>query len=165
MQKLNFLVVGLFIVGVTAAVAEDARFRFDSSTDFSKYKTYKWVAIRGAPHANQAVEKEITEAVDGELAKKGLIRTDADTVDLFIGYLGAIGTEEFTAPETDWGGGSFTIHTGQVVLEMYDPARKKLVWLNTVSKIIDPNANPEKRQKNITKAMSKLLGNYPPKKK
>ena len=30
------------------------------------------------------------------------------------------------------------------------------------SKTIDPNAKPEKRQKNLNKAMTKLLKNYPP---
>jgi hypothetical protein len=39
------------------------------------------------------------------------------------------------------------------------------VWRGAVSKTIDPNAKPDKRQKNIQKAIEKLLKNYPPKKK
>jgi hypothetical protein len=40
-----------------------------------------------------------------------------------------------------------------------------LVWRGTVSKTLDPTAKPEKRQKNLEKAVEKMLKNYPPKKK
>jgi hypothetical protein len=36
------------------------------------------------------------------------------------------------------------------------------VWEGTASKVIDPKAKPEKQQKNLAKAVSKLLKNYPP---
>lgn len=45
---------------------------------------------------------------------------------------------------------------------MYDRADKRLVWRGKVSKTIDPKAKPDKRQKNIQKAIEKLLKNYPP---
>jgi hypothetical protein len=48
---------------------------------------------------------------------------------------------------------------------MYDSAKKELVWRGVASKTIDPKAKPEKQQNNITKAVDKLLKNYPPKKK
>ena len=60
---------------------------------------------------------------------------------------------------------SETILTGQLDLDMYDSANKRLVWKGTVAKTIDPGAKPDKRQKNITKSIEKLLKNYPPKKK
>jgi hypothetical protein len=46
---------------------------------------------------------------------------------------------------------------------MYDPAKKQLVWRGTATKTLDPKAKPEKRQKNLAKAMTKLFKNYPPK--
>jgi len=48
---------------------------------------------------------------------------------------------------------------------MYDSAKKELVWRGTASKTLDPKAKPDKQQKNIKKAVDKLLKNYPPKKK
>jgi hypothetical protein len=45
---------------------------------------------------------------------------------------------------------------------MYDAAQQKLVWRGTVSKSLDTKAKPEKRQKNLAKAMAKLLKNFPP---
>ena len=46
---------------------------------------------------------------------------------------------------------------------MYDPAKKQLVWRGEATKTLDPKAKPDKRQKNITKGVAKLLKNYPPK--
>ena len=57
---------------------------------------------------------------------------------------------------------SSTITIGTLGLDVYDPAVKQLVWRGRASKTIDPNAKPEKRQKNFDKAMKKLLKNYPP---
>jgi len=37
------------------------------------------------------VQKQITDALDAELAKKGLTKTDADSADLYIAYQTAIG--------------------------------------------------------------------------
>jgi hypothetical protein len=62
-------------------------------------------------------------------------------------------------------GSTSTIYVGQLGLDMYDSAKRELVWRGTASKTIDPKAKPDKRQKNITKAVTKLLKNYPPTKK
>jgi hypothetical protein len=48
---------------------------------------------------------------------------------------------------------------------MYDPATKQLVWRGVASKTLDPNAKPEKKEKNIGKVVKKLLKNFPPKQK
>ena len=57
-----------------------------------------------------------------------------------------------------------TISIGSLVLDMYEPGTKELVWTGTATKTIDPSSNQEKNQKNLDKAMAKLLKNYPPKK-
>ena len=45
---------------------------------------------------------------------------------------------------------------------MYDAKDKDLVWRGVVSKTLDPKAKPDKQEKNLTKAVAKLLKNYPP---
>ena len=56
---------------------------------------------------------------------------------------------------------------GNLDLDMYDSAKKELVWRGVASKTIDPKAKPEKQQKNmqLRRKFDKLLKNYPPKKK
>jgi hypothetical protein len=187
MRRLILLAIALLFVAVTSAVAQDVRYDFDKDKDFSKYKTYKWVPIKDADQPNELTAKQITAAIDAELANKGLTKTDLDSADLYIGYQTAVGTEkQFTAYNTGWGygpgwgrgwygyggmattttyGSTSTIYIGQLDLSMYDAAQKQLVWRGTASKTLDPKAKPEKRQKNITKAVQKLLKNYPPPKK
>ena len=94
MKKMLFLSIALFLLSVSAAVGQDVRYNFDKDTDFAKFKTYKWVALKDAPEVDNLRDKQIKEAVDAELTAKGLTKTDADSADLYIGYQAAIGTEK-----------------------------------------------------------------------
>jgi hypothetical protein len=187
MKKVVQLSIILLLMAATGAVAQDVRYNFDKNTDFSKFKTYKWVDIKGADHANDLVDKQIKDALDAELARKGLSKVEGDNADLYIGYQTAVGQEkQFNSYSTDWGYGSgwyrggwyggmggsstttgqtSTIYNGQLALDMYDSANKDLVWRGIATKTLDPKAKPDKQQKNLTKAVTKLLKNYPPQSK
>ena len=55
---------------------------------------------------NSIVNGQIKAAVDTELAKKGLTRTDSDGADLYIGYQTGISTEkQYTSFDSGWGYG------------------------------------------------------------
>ena len=168
------LVMGLMLAPLAsgAAMAQDVSTNSMPGTDFSKYHTYKWVTIEGASYPNQIVDAQIKSSIDSQLAAKGLTKTDGDKADLYIGYQASVSKEkQWNAYGTGglrWGGGmanasSSTISVGTLVLDMYDPSTKQLVWTGRATKTLDPNANQEKRQKNLDKAMQKLLKNYPPK--
>jgi len=60
---------------------------------------------------------------------------------------------------------SSTINVGTLVLDMYDPTTKQLVWTGNATKTIDPSSNEEKNQKRLDKAMEKLLKHFPPNQK
>jgi hypothetical protein len=164
-------------------MAQDVRYNFASGQDFSKYRTYKWVDIKGSDKLNSLAEQQLQAAVDAELIKKGLSKTDAETADIFIAYQAAIGQEkQVNSYSTDWGYGpgwygygryggmgggtttatTSTIHIGQLTLDMYDPGEKQLVWRGTASKTLDTKAKPDKQKKNLDKAVAKLLKNFPP---
>ncbi len=182
MKKLLFFMLALLLLTSARIFAQDVRYNFDKSTDFSKFRTYKWVTLKGAEKPDDLTDKQIKAAIDAELARKGLTKTDADNADLYIGYQPAIGQEkQFTSYSSGWGygpgwgrgwyggtgsttihGQTSTIYTGQLALDMYDSATHALVWRGVVSKTLDPKAKPEKRQKNLQKATAKLLKNYPP---
>jgi hypothetical protein len=162
----------LALLACGAALAQDVTFNSMPGTDFAKYHTYKWVGIQGATYPNQIVDTQIKSSIDSQLAAKGLTKTDADKADLYIGYQASVDQEkQWNAYGTGglrWGGGmanatSSKISVGTLVLDMYDPGSKQLVWTGRATKTLDPGANQEKRQKNLDKAMQKLLKNYPPK--
>lgn len=161
------------ILACSALLAQDVSTNAMPGTDFSKYHTYKWVTIEGATYPNQIVDAQIKQAVDAQLAAKGLTKTDGETADLFVGYQVAVSQQKQwnaygMGGGIRWGGGmatatSSTINTGTLALDMYDPATKQLVWRGTATKTLDPNASQEKKTKNLNKAMAKLLKNFPPK--
>ena len=186
MTRSILLAIALLLGGVTATMAQDVRYDYDKDKDFSKFKSYKWVSIKGADQPDELTGKRIMAAVDAELATKGVTKTDSDTADLYIAYQTAVGTEkQFTSYNTGWGygpgwgtgwygggmnstttyGSTSTIYVGQLDISMYDPATKQLVWRGVASKTLDPKAKPEKKDKNIGKAVQKLLKNFPPKQK
>lgn len=154
------------------ANAQDVRYNFMPGTDFSKYHTYKWIEIEGASHPNAIVDSEIKQAVDAQLASKGLTQATGDSADLYIGYQTAVTQQrQWNAWGTGmgfrFGGGmatatSSTIDVGTIVIDMYDSKAKQLVWTGTATKTIDPSNNQEKNIKNLNKAMEKLLKSYPP---
>jgi hypothetical protein len=182
MKRLFTVLCVMVLLGATAALAQDVRYNFDKNADFSKYKTYKWVPIKDAAKVSDLVDKQIKDAIDTELATKGLTKVDGDDANLFVGYQPAVGEEkQFNSYSTGWGygpgwgggwyggmgststtGTTSTIYKGQLALDMYDSAGHDLVWRGVVSKTIDPKAKPEKQQKNLAKAVQKLLKNYPP---
>src|SRR5579871_1443723 len=185
MKQLLVLSTILLLAGASQARAQDVRYNFDSTADFGKFKTYKWVTIKGAGQVNPLVEKQLQATVDAELAKKGLTRTDAENPDLFIAYQAGVGKEkEYTSFDSGWGygpgwygggwygggggittGSTSTIYVGQLALDMYAQAPHSLVFRSVASKTLDPEAKPEKQQKNLTKAVAKMLKNFPPKPK
>ena len=59
-------------------------------------------------------------------------------------------------------GSTSTIYIGQLALDMYASSPKTLVFRTVASKTLDTEAKPEKQQKNLAKAVTKMLKNYPP---
>ncbi len=152
------------------ALAQDVRYNYLPGTDFSKYKTYKWVEIPGASHPDQIVAAQITQAVDSQQAAKGLTKTESEQADLYVTYQLAINQEK-QWDAMGYGGyrwnrmgtmTSSTINIGTLVVDMYDVATKKQVWHGDATKTLNPSKDPQKNQERIQKAVAKLLKNYPP---
>ena len=170
----------LLLVGTGIAAAQDVRYNFDKQANFTTFKTYKWVVIKGN-QLSELADRQVKVAFDIELEKKGLTLSESDTADLLIGYQAAVSQEkEYTSYDTGygygpgWGGGWYgggggmttgttsTIYIGQIALDIYASASKALIWRGNASKTLDPRAKPDKQQKNLEKAVAKLLKNYPP---
>ena len=79
MKRLTLLSTIMLVFAVGTAVAQDIRYDFDKSKDFSKYKTYKWVPIKGADQPDQLTTAKVTSAVDVELAA-GTLTEDSNVL-------------------------------------------------------------------------------------
>jgi len=183
MKRVFAFVCAMFVITVCSAAAQDVRYNFDKSADFSKFKTYCWVELKDAAKLDNITENNIKSSVDAQLAQKGLTKADCDKADLLVGMQAAVGQEkQFTSYSSGWGygpgwygggwygpggstmttGSTSTIYTGQLTLDFYSSAGHDLVFRAVASKTMDPKAKPEKQQKNIDKAVAKMMKNFPP---
>ena len=170
-------VLGLWCVSATA---QEIRYNFMPGTDFSKYKSYKWVRIPNAQYPNQILDNQIMASIDAQLATKGLTKNESNP-DLYVAYQASVDKEtqwnSFSSGGDMWGWGrwgggwggmqtttttSQTINIGTLSLDMYDVAAKNQVWRGQASKTLGSGKDPAKVQKNLDKAMVKLFKKYPP---
>ena len=175
MFSLLAVIASVLFIGAAAAHAQDVSVNYAPGTDFFKYSTYRWVEVEGAEKPDDIVDGQIRQAVEKALAAKGLKKAEGDEASLFIAYQLALTQERQVNAYSSggygygwrYGGGmatttatTTTINIGTIALDMYDPAEKALVWRGQASKTIDAKAKPEKRQKNLDKAMTKLLKDF-----
>ena len=166
--------------------AQDVRYNYLQGTNFAKYRTYKWVQVPNVQYPNQILDGQIKQAIEAQLSMKGLTKTEGDNPDLYITYQVAINQEKqwnaYSSGGDYWGYGrwggwggyggyggpqtttatSTTITIGTLNLDFYDVAAKQQIWRGEATKTLKQQKNPEKLQKNLNKAMAKLLKNYPP---
>ena len=149
-----------------AMLAQDVQYNYDRDADFTTYKTYQWLE-RDRP-GNQLLDKDIHRAIDSQLIQKGLQKVESNG-DLHIQYVTALDRER----QVDaWSMGprwsalgratTSTVEIGTLILNIYDPAKKQLVWRGSASKTLNINKDPDKNYNNLEKAVAKLLRNYPP---
>ena len=180
-QILVAVCIGLF--WIVAASAQDIRYNFMPGTNFAKYKTYKWARVPKAQYPNDILDSQIMQAIDTQLAAKGLTKSAGEDADLVITYQAAVSEEKqwnsYSTGDNMWGYGrwggwggyggmstttttSETIHIGTLAVDIYDAAAKNQIWKGEASKTLGSGKDPEKVNKNINKAVAKLFKKYPP---
>ena len=172
--------IALILSFCATAWSQDVTVNYVPGTDFSKFKTYKWVPIESNMHPDAMVEQQIKQSIDNELASKGFVKTDDQNADLYVGYQVSIEEEKQwdaynlgVGPRWGWGMGgmgmggnatvtSSTIQVGTLGFDVYDRTNQKLIWRGSATKTLNPPKDPEKRQRNLDKAVAKLLKDFPP---
>lgn len=183
-RTLQIAIAGLvFLFCCSWAAAQDIRYNFKPGTDFSKYKTYRWVRVPKAQYPNQILDGQIIQAIDAQLASKGLSKTESESADLVVTYQAAVNQEKqwnsYSTGDSMWGYGrwggwggyggmstttttSSTINIGTLDVDIYDVAQKEQIWRGEATKTLGSGKDPNKVQKNLNKAMEKLFKKYPP---
>lgn len=165
------IVASMILFWCGTALTQDVQYNYVPGTDFSKYKTYTWVEVPDHKYPDQILDGQIKAAIDSQLAQKGLAKTAGESADLYVTYQLAIDQQK---QWNAYGGGgwrigmgsatatSSNINIGTLVLDFYDAKAKQQVWTGHATKQLNPSKDPAKNQKNLQKAMAKLLKNYPP---
>jgi hypothetical protein len=166
-------VLGAMLLTTTIS-AQEIGFDFDRTVNFAGFKTYAWVAGTNVP--DQLVHQRLVNAVDAQMAMKGMTRVaPGSQPDLLVAYHATTDRNlQITGFGSGWGGYRFygsrnvsaraeEILVGTWIVDIVNPRTNAIVWRATATKDIDLHAKPEKRDKGIAKAAEKMFKHYPPK--
>lgn len=170
MRTKTFFTMATVALVSTIMLAQSVTYDFDRSANFTSFKTYAWT--RGNPVADELNHQRIVRAIDAQLTAKGMVRIDAaGNPDVLVAYHASFDRDlQINAFGTGFGplarSGSARVEevtVGTLAVDMLNAATRNIVWRAMASKDLNPNAKPEKRDKNINSAAEKLFKNYPPK--
>lgn len=152
---------------------------YDTSTDFSKYKTFCWMSgcefkFAGPEYLNDSLLREnLKEAIIDELESKGL-KQDVNNPDLLVGFTITVKDEQaviyhraedtpaYIKPlETEKEVINYL--KGSLIIGLADARESKMVWQSQAVSYME--LNPDFNEKNIRKGIKYVLRNYPPKAK
>lgn len=180
-MKHTFFALAFYLLLFSSLASAQTSYDFDRSTDFSAIKTYAWQPGTDLKF-DEIAERRLTEAVDRQLAAKGLTKVAPDqSPDVYVHYhalfnkaaivswVGSTVGGGWTWADFDrFSSGSARVEdswVGTIAIDLVDAKAHYLVWRGVARKEINLQASPEKRDKEIDKGAEKLFKNYPPKKK
>ncbi len=175
MKKILSLLV--IAVSLGAAYAQKVKVTSDPSVDLSRYKKYAWDS--GTAAANPHVNQLIVQAIDQELAAKGLTRV-TDEPDITLGAFAAVNSDLQISQPT-WGrsvssststgmpGSVYraAISKGTLMVDISDATTKTTVWRGLATQTLKeaPTGNlardAKTAEKSIRKAVEKMFKKFP----
>jgi Domain of unknown function (DUF4136) len=183
-------VLALAVAVVQAGVK--VRAEFDKEYDFSKARTFGWhpdgagevkLLMRegGDPEQIRSRwEPTIKDAVEKEMAKRGLAPGTGGVPDLYLNYYFLSGPNseaqtrgQFIGAVPPWGLPDFEMTTtslkifeqGTLILDLIDGPKRQIVWRGIAEAEVDRQRTPVEREKRLREAVVELLKKYPPKAK
>jgi len=151
-----FAVATVLLTLCLSASAQDVKYNFMPGTDFTKYKTYKWVRVPNAQYPNQIMDTQIMTSIDAQLSQKGLTKNE-DNPDLYVAYQASVDKEtqwnSYSSGGDTWGWGrwgggwggmqtttttSQVIRVGTLSLDVYDVAAKNQVSPKATTRALGP---------------------------
>jgi hypothetical protein len=179
--KIAFAAAAALLITIATVSAAAQKVTYDSApgTDFSVYKTYKWQRAEDARYPDAQSDRILVNAIDGELLKRGLTKTEGDDADLYVIYQLAVVDQAQWSSYTHrigWPTGQSTlagfpggttnssklIKIGWLIIDIYDVKQKKHVWQASATKTLGEGVDSKKMENNAKKAMFKVFKNYPP---
>ncbi|PKH66220.1 DUF4136 domain-containing protein [Flavobacterium sp. ALD4] len=167
-------VLFLFLLGSCSSIKVNSD--YDQSVDFSQYKTYAFhkrgvdrVEISGLD------KKRILNAIDTELSKKGMIKSDNPDllVNIFTKERERIDVNQYNAgwgygwgygwnPYL-WGGRTYVSSyvEGTLYIDLIDAKKKELIWEGEGVGYLTEDR--ERKEIKINEFVAKILAQFPPK--
>jgi len=172
MQRRIFASTGIVLIFATASLAQQVKTDYDREANFNQYKTYSWEKVQTQ---DSLWVDRIKEAVNTDLAAKGWtpVQSGGDisvvaiettqnqqTLDTFYdGFGGGWRWRGFGG----FGDSTTTVETykvGTLVVDLFDPKTKKLIWRGSASDALSNKS--DKNIRNLDKGVQKMFDHFPP---
>jgi Domain of unknown function (DUF4136) len=191
--KRTLVVVAVLALAVAVVQAGvKVRAEFDKEYDFTKARTFGWhpdgagevkLLMREGGDPEQIRtrwEPTIKDAVEKEMAKRGLAPGTGGVPDLYLNYYFLSGPNseaqtrgQFIGAVPPWGLPDFEMTTtslkifeqGTLILDLIDGPKRQIVWRGIAEAEVDRQRTPVEREKRLREAVVELLKKYPPKAK
>lgn len=173
MKKTIYLLLTLFLF--TSCYTVQVNYDYERQADFTKYKTYDYYSDMESG-LSKLDQKRLLDAMDRSLKARGFeLSSNPD-------FLIDIKSAEFeNAQNSNVGigmggtggnvGGGISVGfpmsnnrlSREIIFEFVDENRMGLFWQALSESAFNPNAKPEKREKQFQQIVDKVLEGYPPK--
>jgi len=183
--RMRHAVLGMGLILAAGCAGQGVTTDYSPATSFSQFHTFALVSPPDTAAAQQLLDQRVQNAVQAQLAEKGLTQTDRENADLFVGYGMVDKTHKQVYTYQDgwgWGGGwgwryyrwgapwpmtvqrqIETYTDGTVVVNLIDAKTKQVVWEGEVADVVSlPVSSPISATKQIDGAVAKLFAKYPP---
>jgi hypothetical protein len=181
MRKLSIVAVMLIVAACASTI--QSRSDYDPAQDFSKYRTYAWLADDppiaprdGGTQVSALNRRRIVEAIESQLNTKGFQKAAArDSASFTVAYTVGARDRIDVASYPDlyrrpwrWGGPYFgervdvnAYTEGTLAIDIFDGASHQPVWHGRASKHVTEK-DVEQAADLIPKAVASVLQNFPP---
>jgi len=172
----KFIIVCLMALTISCSPIYSVKYDYDTKTDFASLKTYDWLPIPAKADIDKLNIERIKNAVNSQMATKGLRKTPDNPDFLIASHAG----KKEKVRIADWGYGYgrhgrywggyggprgvdvYKYEEGSLILDFVDAKSKKLIWRGSAKAQTNTVKTPEKRQELIDEAVQKILEKFPP---
>lgn len=159
------------VVLAACAGRPELRFASDPQAQFSGIKTWAWfdeieVPRGGGTVDGQFIDQRVRQAVEADLAKKGLRPATEGRPDIYVAYtvdVNGLFTRDRWGSYSWWAPYAYhgveTRKIGALALDIRE-ADRKLIWRGAYTGLV--GTNPEAVGRDIDGAVSSLLAKFPP---
>ena len=167
MKMLDVLFILLSLVILTGCSTNESKYDYESKADFTNLNTFDWFAVPQEAHLNEMVVKDVKDAVNRELAAKGMKKVSENPSFLIALHISKqLKRNDWNLSDIRYGSYRTRLpqvyEEGTMILDFVDPETKELLWRGSATAMVKSVLTPEEQKNRINKVVSKILDKFPP---
>lgn len=170
------VVCGVFLIHCGPSIK--AGYDYDTEENFARFKTYDYLTHPENTQMSELVLKRVKQAIDRELAPKGLTKS-SDNPDLLIAIHSNVRSQvqvgnwgySYSPTVVYWSSygyyGVYGLQTrefqkGTLVVDMVESKAKEMIWRGVAEGSLPDIPRSDRIEQLVNKAVKEMMKNYPP---